>query len=26
MLNNSIRTLQYYPARLTDGQIQGLTT
>ena len=25
MLNNSIRTLQYYPARLTDGQIQGLT-
>jgi len=25
MLNNSISTLQYYPARLTDGQIQGLT-
>jgi hypothetical protein len=26
MLNNSIRTLKYFPARLTDGQIQGLTT
>ena len=25
MLNNSIRTLKYFPARLTDGQIQGLT-
>ena len=26
MLNNSIRTLKYFPARLSDGQIQGLTT
>ena len=26
MLNNSIRTLQYYPARLSDGEIQKLTT
>ena len=26
MLNNSIRTLKYFPTRLTDGQIQGLTT
>ncbi len=25
MLNNSIRTLKYFPARLSDGQIQGLT-
>ena len=25
MLNNSIRTLKYFPTRLTDGQIQGLT-
>ena len=26
MLNNSIRTLKYFPTRLSDGQIQGLTT
>jgi hypothetical protein len=26
MLNNSIRTIKYFPARLSDGQIQGLTT
>ena len=26
MLKNSIRTLKYFPARLSDGQIQGLTT
>jgi len=26
MLNNSIRSLKYFPARLSDGQIQGLTT
>lgn len=25
MLNNSIRTIKYFPTRLTDGQIQGLT-
>jgi hypothetical protein len=25
MLNNSIQTLKYFPARLSDGQIQGLT-
>jgi len=26
MLNNSIRSLKYFPTRLSDGQIQGLTT
>lgn len=26
MLNNSIRSIKYFPARLSDGQIQGLTT
>lgn len=26
MLNNSIRTIKYFPTRLSDGQIQGLTT
>jgi hypothetical protein len=26
MINNSIRTIKYFPARLSDGQIQGLTT
>ena len=26
MLNNSIKSLKYFPARLSDGQIQGLTT
>ena len=26
MLNNSIRTLKYYPNRLTDAQIKDITT
>jgi hypothetical protein len=26
MLNNSIRTLKYFPVRLSNNQIQGLTT
>ena len=26
VLNNSIRTIKYFPTRLSDGQIQGLTT